>query len=116
MRHDAGGFQKADRPVGERLRRGEAPAQRQLQHEIRPAAHGRLRALKLIEHGGVAALDKVAAHNAQNGAVIPQQAAGLRDLMRVTAVKRIIFGNDARDFLHGGLLCVKSSCLLREKG
>ena len=75
MGHHAGGGQQLHTAVGKPLRRGHGPRGGQLQHQIGAAADGHLCTGVLVRHGGVAPLDKVAAHGAyKGGVVLPPQA------------------------------------------
>ena len=61
--------EQAHRPAGKALRRGEAPGQRQLQHEICPACDSCAGTVMLHDHRSLSALHKVAAHDADDSAV-----------------------------------------------
>ena len=89
--------------AGEALRRRGRPGHRQLQHQIRAAAHGSLGAHMLAADGKIAALDEVSAHRAYNGGILSQSAADLADLPGVPGVKGIIFTYDTSSF-HGNPL------------
>ena len=61
--------QQAQGAPGKALRRGECPGQRQLDHQVRAGAAGRLRADKLVIHRGLAPLHKVPGHHTEHRAL-----------------------------------------------
>ena len=100
MRHHAEAAQQSHSTAGKPLRRRQRPWQRQLQHQIRPAARGGLRTRKLGIHRRTAALHKVARHDAHDRTVRPQTRARLLDEPRMSVVKRVILSNNADDIAH----------------
>ena len=100
MRHHAETAQQPHGAAGKPLRRRQRPRQRQLQHQIRPAAGSGLRARKLRIHRRAAALHKVARHDAHDRAVRAQTRARLLDEPCMAVVKRVILRNDADDISH----------------
>ena len=100
MRHHAETAQQPHGAAGKALRRRQRPRQRQLQHQIRPAAGSGLRARKLRIHRRAAALRKVARHDAHDRAVRAQTRARLLDEPCMAVVKRVILRNDADDISH----------------
>ena len=82
----------ASRP--EALRRRQGGGDGQLQHQIRPAQHRRLRPEGFIHNGGSAPLHEIAAHGADNGAVLPKFLPDPGNLLPVTQVKGVIFAYD----------------------
>ena len=100
MRHHAEAAQQSHSTAGKPLRRRQRPWQRQLQHQIRPAARGGLRTRKLGIHRRTAALHKVARHDAHDRAIRPQARARLLDEPCMTVVKRVILCNNADNIAH----------------
>ena len=100
MRHDAETAQQSHSAARKALRRRQRPRQRQLQHQIRPAAHGRLRARKLGIYRRTAALHKVARHDAHDRAHRAELRARLLDEPRMSVMKRVIFGHNTDDIAH----------------
>ena len=100
MRHHAETAQQPHGAAGKPLRRRQRPRQRQLQHQIRPAARGGLRACKLGIHRRAAALYKVARHDAHDRTIRAQTRACLLDEPRMSVVKRVILSNNADDIAH----------------
>ena len=64
----------------------------QLQDQVRPAAHGGLRARVRTLDGKVAPLDKIAAHRAHDGRLFAKAPPQFVNLPLMAAVKRIILG------------------------
>ena len=85
---------RAERKAGRRPQTG---GKRRFQHQICAAPHSGFRAAVLFYDRKVAALDEIAAHRAHNGRIRAQRAAGFGKVMRVSRVKRIIFGHNAAD-------------------
>ena len=108
--------QQRRRPAREPLRRGQAGRERRLQHKVGAARTRRLGAGVFLQHGQVAALDKIAAHRAHDGGFRAQRAAGLRDMVRVARVERVVFGDDAADghrrcSFKRGILCARAKIM-----
>ena len=78
--------------------RRKAPGKRQLDHERHAAAHRRFRAGEFIVRGRLAALHKIAGHDRDDGRIRPADFANFPYLVLVSAVKRVIFRNDADRF------------------
>ena len=94
--------QHAHGAPGKALRRGEAPGQRQFQHQIRPAAAGRLGPGELGIDRRLAPLHKIPGHGADERRVLPGRLPAGIQLPEVAAVKGIVFADDA-DGLHAQL-------------
>ena len=103
MRHAARRAEQPDAASGEGLGRRHAPGQRKLQHKVRAAGDGGKRARVLFEHRRFAALDEIAAHDADDPAVRSEQAAAFPDQIAVAVMKRVVFTDDPANF-HEKLL------------
>ena len=90
-------FQDVHGALGIGFRRAQAVGDRQLNDEVCAAPDRCFGPFKFVEHGHVAALDKVAAHQSNNmrRAVF----ARLFDMIKMTVMERIVFADDTAD-LH----------------
>ena len=83
---------------GKALRRRKGIGKRQLQHQIGAAEKSRLRPEGFMEDGRIAPLDKIAAHQANDGAILTEFGTDGVELLFVTVVKGVIFANNADSF------------------
>ena len=89
--------QQRDRALREPLGGAERRRERQLEHEVRAAAHRHFRAGVLVQQRKIAALHEIAAHRADDHRVLSEHFARPLDMKPVPAVKRVVFCNDAAD-------------------
>ena len=90
-------MQQRDRALREPLGGAERRRERQLEHEVRAAAHCHFRAGVLVQQRKIAALHEIAAHRADDHRVLSEHFARPLDMKPVPAVKRVVFCNDAAD-------------------
>ena len=95
---NAGRAEQAHAAARKALSRRKAPGKRQLDHERHAAAHGSCRAGEFIVRGRRAALHKITGHDRNDRRIRPADFTNFPYLVLVSAVKRVIFRNDADRF------------------
>ena len=119
--HHAAALQNGHRAPCEGLRGGHRPHGGQLQHQVNPSQQSQPRPGPLVQHGGPSTLDPVAAHHGNHGTVLLQSLAGTGNLVGVSGVEGIVFGNDANNLHEIDLLVdylplfQKNGCLSQER-
>jgi hypothetical protein len=98
MRYNAETVEERNASEGKPLRGRQHIRDGQFQDKIGAAHNGRRRSSMFREHGKITALDKVAAHNADNGALFSQHAASLCNMEGMGKMKRIIFADNSCNF------------------
>ena len=97
VRHAAECVEQRHSAVRKPLRRPQAGGQRRFQHKVDAAAHGGLGATVFLHDRKVAPLNIIAAHCAHDGCIRAQRAPGFGQMVRVSRVEWVVFGNDAAD-------------------
>ena len=80
---------------GKTFRRGQSTGYRKFQYQIRAAQDGGFGTEGLVYNGGHAPLDKIAAHEANNGGIFSQKTANDLKLLHMTLVQGIVFTDDS---------------------
>ena len=83
---------------GKALRRGKDTGDGQLQHQIRATAHRGGCTEGFVDDGRAAPLNEIAAHETDDGSILPQQTANCVKLLHMTLMQGVIFTDNTDRF------------------
>ena len=108
--HHAGRSQQRHRSLGKGLRRRGRPHGGQLQHQVGTATESAFRTPPFVHDSGLAPLDKVPAHHADDTGVTTQKPSGFGNMPAMPQVKRVIFRHNTGN-LHEFPSAIKNSSI-----